>query len=473
MESEMSKKILVAGDVMLDVYYMGSINRISPEAPVPVFKKESEKSVLGGAANVAANMVAANEQVAMMSTIGNDAAGKKILELLENQNIDTNLIDVIDKKTITKTRFLAENNQQVLRLDIEDIDGISTEVCSRLLSALNQRINDFDLIILSDYLKGFLTYDFCQGCISIAKSHGVRVLVDVKDPDFLKYKGAFLLKPNRKELNALTKMPVKTINDVVSASASLREQASCDYVLTTCGADGMVLVGNGDSTELNTTSQAVYDVTGAGDTTIAYLSAGIVEGMDIKKAMILANYAAGIQCSKVGTSAVTMAEVNRVMRDKDSTNISKQLSWDEAGKIREKGKKIVFTNGCFDILHIGHIRYLEAAKKLGDILIVGVNTDDSVKRLKGAERPINTENDRVEMLAALDCVDYVVKFGEDTPHELIKKVQPDILVKGGDYKLEDVIGKDVVEARGGKVVILPFVKGKSTTNVIQKIRNEQ
>ena len=461
--------ILVIGDVMLDTYYNGDVSRISPEAPVPVFRKRSERCVLGGAANVAANLVAANQNVYMMTIVGNDENGNKLIKMFENQQINTELIVTLERNTTVKTRFVATNNQQVLRLDVEDTEELSSKDCKMLLSTLEGTIDNFDLILLSDYLKGFLTYEFTQGVLQLAKSKNIPAIIDVKDPQINKYHDAFLLKPNLKELRELTGEQVSNDEEIVKASEKLRDICDCKYVLTTCGARGMVLVGDGEPYFINSVGQEVFDVTGAGDTTIAYLAACMVNGFSMKKSVDIANYAAGIQVSKVGTSSVYWHEIRECL----AGIMHKYISGQAVEKIRDinKDKKIVFTNGCFDILHSGHIRYLQEAAKLGDILIMGLNSDASVKRLKGPERPVNNEMDRAELLCALGFVDYVVIFEEDTPLELIKKIQPDVLVKGGDYSNEYVIGTKEVEERGGRLVLIPFVEGKSTTNIIEKIKH--
>lgn len=470
------KSILVVGDIMLDNYYLGDIKRISPEAPVPVFRKKSERSVLGGAANVAANLVAAGQQVSIMSIVGDDEYGRILLSLIIEKGIDTQLLELSKKQTTLKTRFLAGNNQQVLRLDVEDTTPISKKICSQLLGKLQQHIEEFDLILLSDYMKGLLTYDFTQGVIKTATEHRIPVIVDVKDPSVYKYKNATLLKPNQKELHDLTGMPVETDEEIVTAAESLRKQCNSQYVLCTIGAKGMALFGEGmEPYFLPTEAREVFDVSGAGDTTIAYLAASMANKIEMHEAIIIANYAAGIQVGKVGTSTVYIQEVREYLANKDTGSFHKILSPESLVTFREdnKDKKIVFTNGCFDILHVGHKRYLEQASSLGDVFVIGVNSDASVRRLKGPERPVNPEQDRMEILSALGFVDYVVLFDEDTPYDLIKKVQPDILVKGGDYKPEEVVGKDIVEARGGKLVLIPFVEGKSTTNIIKKINKDE
>ena len=467
-----SKNILVIGDVMLDTYYIGDVKRISPEAPVPVFRKKAERSVLGGAANVAANLVAAGQNVSMMAMVGNDAVGEKLKRIFEEQGINTGLILPLDRHTTEKTRFLASNNQQVLRLDVEDTDPLSGSDCEKMIKALDEKIDDFDLILLSDYLKGLLTYDFTQSVIHKAKDYNIPVIIDVKDLKSEKYAGATLLKPNLKEIADLTGLPVNTDKEIITASNELRAQRNVDYVLTTCGGRGMVLVGDGEPYFIPAFGQEVFDVTGAGDTTIAYLGACMVNGFSMREAVDIANLAAGIQVSKVGTSSVYWPEIRERLVDQTDDAAHKIISGNAIERFRRdhKEQKIVFTNGCFDILHVGHIRYLQEAAKLGNILIIGLNSDDSVKRLKGPERPINNQNERAEMLGALGFVDYVAIFDEDTPLNLINTIQPDVLVKGGDYAPDDVVGKKEVEERGGKLVLIPFVEGKSTTHIIEKIK---
>lgn len=466
------KRVLVIGDVMLDTYFTGDVKRISPEAPVPVFRKKCERCVLGGAANVAANLVAAGQDVSMMSIVGKDDTGSKLKSIFDEQGINTDLLIAIDRNTTEKTRFLASNNQQVLRLDVEDTDPLPEEDCHNLLDILRRCISNYDLVLISDYLKGLLTYDFTQGVIQIANESNVPVIIDVKDPKYNKYKHATLIKPNLKELHDLTGEAVNADSEIISASEKLRESCCCKYVLTTCGGRGMVLIGDGEPYFIEAFGQEVFDVTGAGDTTIAYLGTCMINGYSMRESVDIANLAAGIQVSKVGTSSVFWPEIRERMADQAGGSIHKILSRQMVNTFRKDhaDKRIVFTNGCFDILHIGHIRYLQEAAKLGDVLIIGLNSDESVRRLKGSDRPINNENDRAEMLSSLGFVDYVSIFEDDTPLDLIKTIQPDVLVKGGDYKPEDIVGREIVEGRGGKLVLLPFVEGKSTTNIIEKIK---
>lgn len=470
------KSILVVGDVMLDAYYRGEVNRISPEAPVPIFHKLSTNYVPGGAANVAVNLSAAQQDVSLMSVIGDEEAGKILRKILIEQGVNTELIVASKKrKTTVKTRCLGENNQQILRLDTEEIKELSSVECEKMLATLKKQITKFNLIILSDYLKGLLSYEFTQGIIKLAKENKISVFVDVKGAHAEKYEGADLLKPNMKELSELTSKELSTEDTIIEAAQILREKTKCKYVLTTCGAKGMVLVGDETPYYVNAFAKEVYDVTGAGDTTIAYLSACVINGYKMQDAVEIANFAAGIQVGKVGTSPVYLWEVQENFIQEAKEIPSKMLSDDQIEKFRQThlDKKIVFTNGCFDILHTGHIKYLRDAARKGDILIVGLNSDSSVKKLKGNDRPINTESDRAEMLCALEFVNYVAIFDEETPLELIKRIKPDILVKGGDYKGKLVVGAKEIEEYGGKVILIPFVKGKSTTNIISKIRKHQ
>lgn len=468
------KRILVIGDVMLDNYFVGDVKRISPEAPVPVFRKRSERSVLGGAANVAANLVAANQQVTMMSIVGDDDNGGRLMEQFAEKGVDASLVCKLQRSTTVKTRFLAENNQQLMRLDVENTDPITKQESQMMLGQLKECISRFDLILMSDYLKGLLTQEFCQGVIKMAREKNISVVIDVKDPKYGKYYGATLLKPNLNELRSLTGKNVQTDEEIVEAAEELRKRCNCLYVLVTLGAKGMVLVGDGDPYFVKSLAREVYDVSGAGDTTIAYLATCMANGLAIREAVDIANYAAGIQVGKVGTSSVYWQEVRDLISNEDHGIAHKILSAEELNSFRRDNaqKKIVFTNGCFDILHVGHKRYLQQAATLGDILVVGVNSDASVRRLKGPTRPVNNEQDRAEMLSALGFIDYVVIFDEDTPYELIKKIKPDVLVKGGDYKPEEVVGKDIVEARGGRLELISFVEGKSTTNIIRKINQK-
>ena len=478
------KKILVAGDIMLDTYVFGVVNRISPEAPVPVLLKDKtkKKTVPGGAANVAVNIKAANCDVDLLSMIGRDENATKLINLLNDISIGTaSIIEDETSVTTTKLRYIGQNNQQILRVDSEEKLNISTDKKTLIAERLEQQLKEaeYSLILLSDYNKGFLSEDICQLIIREAVDSNIPVLVDVKGTNASKYNGATLLKPNRSELRDLTDMPVDTMEEVRQASQYLQKSTGCKYVLTTLGADGMYLyTEDGETKHIGTVAKEVYDVTGAGDTSIAYLAVCLAAGENIESAMEIANIAASVQVSKVGTSTVSWDEVELaknaigLQASKKQLNFYRENGLSIIDELKSSGKKIVFTNGCFDILHAGHIRYLSRAKELGDVLVVGVNSDASVRRLKGEERPINNIADRMLLLAALESVDYVVTFEEDTPYELIKQIVPDVLVKGGDYDISQIVGADIVAENGGITTTVPYVEGKSTTSIIEKMRSK-
>lgn len=471
-----SKKILVIGDVMIDRYYCGSVTRISPEAPVPILKKENEFLLLGGSANTAVNLCFANQYVSIASIIGDDVYGDTLINMLINHNIDTTLVyKDKSRRTTIKTRILGQNNQQLFRIDEEDTNYVTPKTEEIFLNLLLPNIRRYSIIVISDYAKGVLTYNITKAVIETANQYNIKVVIDVKDRNIEKYRNAYLIKPNANELGLLTGATINSVEDVIVESKKLRELCNCEYVLTTQGAEGMTLVGKDNCVEhIKSIAKEVFDVTGAGDTVIAYLSVGIVNNYSITQSMLLANCAAGIKVSKVGTAPISIAEINECINNVyRNQNNSKIIELSELLSELEKRKlqKIIFTNGCFDILHLGHIKYLKEASRLGDILVVGVNSDSSVKRLKGVGRPIVHEYDRMSMLAMFDFIDYVVKFDEDTPLELIKKIRPDVLVKGGDYLSNEVIGKEFVESLGGELVLMPFEEGYSTTDIIKRIKN--
>lgn len=473
--------ILVVGDVMLDTYIYGKVERISPEAPVPVLRKKtvSTKYVLGGAANVAFNIITAGiAQVDVISVVGNDVQGKLLIQKLKEAGIDTDMILLDqDRPTTDKLRYIGQNNQQLLRVDEESQKPVEEEKMGDIYAKLRRKMDSYDIILLSDYLKGFLNQDTTQTLMKMAKEHHIPVLADIKDRNYLKYQGAYLLKPNQNELHEITGMDISTKENIVEAACFLCKKTGSSYVLTTLGADGMILTDQ-EKLILNvkSTAKEIYDVTGAGDTAMAYLAAGLAIGKGIEEAVETANAAAGVQVSKAGTSTVYPDEVFQNMRDVSCCN--KQLGDYRTGGLavvkaeQEKGKRIVFTNGCFDILHTGHVEYLQKAKVLGDCLVVGINSDASVRRLKGSTRPVNGIKDRMLLVAALESVDYVIAFEEDTPLELIRAVMPQVLVKGGDYKISEIVGADIVSANGGEVVTIPFVEGKSTTKMIESIQEK-
>ncbi|MWQ44976.1 bifunctional D-glycero-beta-D-manno-heptose-7-phosphate kinase/D-glycero-beta-D-manno-heptose 1-phosphate adenylyltransferase HldE [Glaesserella parasuis] len=462
-------KVLVLGDVMLDRYWFGATNRISPEAPVPVVKVQEREDRAGGAANVAMNIASLNVPVTLHGLVGNDDAGRALDKLLSEHSIQNQCVAVDSHPTITKLRILSRH-QQLLRLDFEE--GFHNLDCQALLAKLAAEITAYGALILSDYGKG--TLDTVQQMIQIARQANVPVLIDPKGTDFERYRGATLLTPNMSEFEAVAGH-CNDEGEIVAKGLKMIADFDLSALLITRSEKGMTLLRpNQDPFHLPTQAKEVYDVTGAGDTVISVLATAIADGRPLEEACYLANAAAGVVVGKLGTSTVSPSELEQAIHQRSETGFG-VVSEDELKVIvkqsKTRGEKIVMTNGCFDILHPGHISYLENARKLGDRLIVAVNTDESVKRLKGESRPINDLNARMAVLAGLASVDWVVPFGEDTPQRLIGEILPDLLVKGGDYKPEEIAGSQEVWANGGEVRVLNFENGCSTTNVIKKIQS--
>ncbi|MDO9813880.1 bifunctional D-glycero-beta-D-manno-heptose-7-phosphate kinase/D-glycero-beta-D-manno-heptose 1-phosphate adenylyltransferase HldE [Glaesserella parasuis] len=462
-------KVLVLGDVMLDRYWFGATNRISPEAPVPVVKVQEREDRAGGAANVAMNIASLNVPVTLHGLVGNDDAGRALDKLLSEHRIQNQCIAVDSHPTITKLRILSRH-QQLLRLDFEE--GFHNLDCQALLAKLAAEITAYGALILSDYGKG--TLDTVQQMIQIARQANLPVLIDPKGTDFERYRGATLLTPNMSEFEAVAGH-CRDEDEIVTKGLKMIAYFDLSALLITRSEKGMTLLRpNQEPFHLPTQAKEVYDVTGAGDTVISVLATAIADGRPLEEACYLANAAAGIVVGKLGTSTVSPSELEQAIHQRAETGFG-VVSEDELKAIvkqsKTRGEKIVMTNGCFDILHPGHISYLENARKLGDRLIVAVNTDESVKRLKGESRPINDLDARMAVLAGLASVDWVVPFGEDTPQRLIGEILPDLLVKGGDYKPEEIAGSQEVWANGGEVRVLNFENGCSTTNVIKKIRS--
>ena len=465
-------RVLVVGDVMLDSYWHGPASRISPEAPVPVVKIDQQEARVGGAGNVALNAAVLGARTQLLGLAGQDAAADQIESLLSSNQVQTRLQRVANSSTITKLRILSRN-QQLIRLDFEDhFPEWNPEA---LLQDFNRCLPEVDVVILSDYAKGALRRS--RDLIAAARSAGKIVIVDPKGDDFERYRGASLITPNLSEFEAV----VGTCDseaEIERRGIALRDQLELDAILVTRSEKGMTLLERGQlPMHLPTRTQDVYDVTGAGDTVVATLGAALGAGMPLKEAVFLSNVAAGIVVAKLGTATVTQAELEQALQVSTPGSEQGMCTEDELAlrltSARAKGERIVMTNGCFDILHPGHIDYLEKARALGDRLIVAVNDDDSVRRLKGEERPVNSLPSRLRMLAALACVDWVVSFSEDTPERLIGKLLPDILVKGGDYREDEVVGGDAVKAAGGQVRILDFLPGHSTTSLIRKIQGSE
>ncbi len=462
-------KVLVIGDVMLDRYWKGPSNRISPEAPVPVVKVTDKEDRAGGAANVALNIAALGAPCKIIGIVGVDAVGNELKERLVKDHVVTDFVASPEVPTITKLRVLSRG-QQLIRLDFEE--GLQKIDQAPILAKVREGVKHTKVVVCSDYGKGSLAS--VSRMIEIAKAAKVPVIIDPKGTDFTKYKGATLLTPNMSEFEAVVGK-VKSEEDLVAKGLKLIADYGIESLLVTRSENGMTLIRPGfEALTLPTEAKEVYDVTGAGDTVIGTIAAVLASGQDLPTACAIANKAAGIVVGKVGTSTVSPLELASVLNNSSSSFdgiVTKEqlLALVRTAKISHQ--KIVMTNGCFDILHSGHIQYLNEAKALGDRLIVAVNTDDSVRRLKGATRPINSLSERMSVLAGLKAVDWVVAFGEDTPRELISAVLPDVLVKGGDYTPESVAGYEEVTANGGKVKILSFKDGCSTTSVVNKILN--
>ncbi|QIW15665.1 bifunctional heptose 7-phosphate kinase/heptose 1-phosphate adenyltransferase [Pasteurellaceae bacterium RH1A] len=462
-------KVLVLGDVMLDRYWFGATNRISPEAPVPVVKVQDIEERAGGAANVAMNIASLNVPVTLHGLIGQDDAGQALDKLLNAHHIHNHCVAVDSHPTITKLRILSRH-QQLLRLDFEE--GFHNVDSQPLLAKLAQDLTACGALILSDYGKG--TLGAVQEMIKLARQAKVPVLIDPKGTDFERYRGATLLTPNMSEFEAVAG-PCKTDEEIVEKGLKMIADYDLSALLVTRSEKGMTLLRpNQAAYHLPTQAKEVFDVTGAGDTVISVLATAIADGRPMEEACYLANAAAGVVVGKLGTSTVSVTELENAIHQRTETGFGAVSEADlialvEASKAR--GEKIVMTNGCFDILHPGHVSYLENARKLGDRLIVAVNSDESVKRLKGESRPINDLNARMAVLAGLASVDWVVPFTEDTPQRLIGQILPDLLVKGGDYKPEEIAGSQEVWANGGQVRVLNFENGCSTSNVIKKIQS--
>ncbi|TJY59324.1 bifunctional D-glycero-beta-D-manno-heptose-7-phosphate kinase/D-glycero-beta-D-manno-heptose 1-phosphate adenylyltransferase HldE [Sinimarinibacterium sp. CAU 1509] len=463
-----SARVLVVGDSMLDRYWTGPTQRISPEAPVPVVRIRRDETRPGGAANVALNLAGLGVQVHLIGVIGSDEAGEQLAQAVSQRGITADWVRTAEHPTITKLRVLSRN-QQLIRLDFEEsLDELGAFDRVALQQCYQQRLAECDLVVLSDYGKGTLAD--AAGLIAAARAAGKPVLVDPKGHDYARYTGATLLTPNVPELEAVSG-PCTDDTTLERHAQSLCSTLGLEAVLVTRSERGMSLFRSDDAPlHLPALAREVFDVTGAGDTVIATLAAALAANAPLTEACRLANIAAGIVVGKLGTATVSVLELEAALHAEhgDSAVLDEPALLQQITAARAAGRRIVMTNGCFDILHVGHVRYLEAAQRLGDLLIVAVNDDASVSRLKGPTRPLNACEDRMRVLAGLRSVDYVVPFSEDTPARLIAAVLPDVLVKGGDYRPEQIAGHEVVTANGGEVVVLDFHQGYSTTSLIQR-----
>lgn len=462
--------VLIVGDVMLDRHIWGVVNRISPEAPVPVVRYQRESLTPGGCGNVAMNLAGLGVKVSVVSLVGVDQDGVRLRDQMSEAGVDVSgIVDDSTRPTTTKTRIIG-GHQQMIRLDTESAEPPSEGIRRRVVGLVREKLESARTLILSDYAKGLLTNVVCEEVIRAARQAAVPVFVDPKGKDWSRYRGASTLTPNRSELSVVASADVTTKEALIREANRLREHLELDSLTITLSEEGMLRVEGDRVISVPAMAREVFDVSGAGDTAIATLAAAMGTGLSTHDGLLLANIAAGIVVAKVGTVPVHRYELIQALRDwhkpgSAGKSVSPQELRNLIGVWRKNGERIVFTNGCFDILHAGHVSYLEQARNFGDRLIVGVNSDASIARLKGPGRPINPESHRLQVLRALESVDLVIPFDEDTPLSLINELRPDVLVKGADYTEDEVVGAREVRSWGGDVRLVELVSGVSTTNI--------
>lgn len=468
-------RVLCVGDLMLDRFVYGSVDRVSPEAPIPVLRIERETSMLGGAGNVAANLLGLGAGCRFVSVVGDDAAGAEVRHLVETQiGSGAGIVVEPGRQTTLKTRFIG-SRQQLLRADAETVAPVTAASAQAVVAAAHGALPSAGAVILSDYGKGVLTDALLAELIASARAAGLAVVVDPKGTDYRRYKGASVVTPNRKELMQATGMPADDDEQVTAACARLIETCGVDAVIATRSERGMsVVTCDGRAVHLPAEAREVFDVSGAGDTAVATLTAALAAGIGLEDAARLANLAAGVVVGKLGTAVVRAPEMLAALHAQEWSHgeakvASRDSAADQVARWRHLGRRVGFTNGCFDLLHPGHISLLKQARAACDVLVVGLNSDESVKRLKGESRPVQNETARATVLASLACVDLVVVFGEDTPEQLIHALRPDVLVKGADYTIDTVVGAAFVQSYGGRVVLADLVAGQSTTNTIKRM----
>jgi D-beta-D-heptose 7-phosphate kinase/D-beta-D-heptose 1-phosphate adenosyltransferase len=469
-------KVLVVGDLMLDRYILGDVDRISPEAPVPVLRHAQRYERAGGAANVAMNLAGLGCQALLAGFWGEDAEKAELAAFLDAAKIDTVGVVTTPLPTISKTRIVGRQ-QQLLRLDIESLEKPDAASQQRLRERVEMLVGKVHAVVLSDYAKGAVTPELCDVVIRAARKAGIPVLADPKTPDFSKYSGATMVCPNLNELSLATGLPSYELEPLLLAGEAQRTEHELKYLCVTMSERGIRVLWEGGAYHSPARAREVFDVSGAGDTVIATLAAALAGGLQVQTAVELANLAAGIVVGKVGTVPIAAHELVAALTPSSGVRFGEKILDRERlttriAEWRAAGETIVFTNGCFDLLHVGHVTLLEDCHKFGTKLVLGLNADASVQRLKGPTRPVVGENERARVMAALAAVDAVVLFEEDTPLELICAVKPDVLVKGGDYSVETVVGHEVVIAAGGRVEIVPTVEGFSTTNIVKKLQGQ-
>ncbi len=468
-------RVLVVGDLMLDRYLWGQVGRISPEAPVPVLHLSHESESAGGAANVARNLIGLGLTVSIAGITGEDADRQRLLRLLAEAGADTSAV-LADphRPTTIKTRVLG-NHQQMLRIDAERLAPLSAELEDRLFALIEPQLRQAKVLLLSDYAKGVLLGGLCARLIEAARALGVAVLVDPKGRDFSRYLGANLVTPNRDELARAVGVDAADLDQLSASAEQLRADLGLERLVLTLGELGLLVVEPEARTRLPAIAREVFDVSGAGDTVIATLAAGLAAGLDPIDSAILANLAAGVVVAKVGTAAVSLSELEHAISDQAALEQAAKLCGlaELQARVRawqSRGERVVFTNGCFDLLHAGHVTYLERARRHGQRLVIGLNSDRSVRALKGPERPLIGEQDRARVLAALAAVDAVVLFDEETPLALIETLRPDVLAKGADYRPEQVVGAEQVRGWGGELALIPLLEERSTTGIIRRMQ---
>jgi D-beta-D-heptose 7-phosphate kinase / D-beta-D-heptose 1-phosphate adenosyltransferase len=471
------KTIAIVGDVMIDHYLTGQVDRISPEAPVPVLLHTQDRVLAGGAANVAVNVAALGCDVRLVGVVGDDQNAQELKTILGKAGVPTlHLVTDPTRPTTSKTRIVS-GRQQFLRIDREPAGQPTRDVEEALIAAASEAIAEADIVVLSDYAKGVFSGAVLAQAIAMAKLRGKQVLVDPKRRTFEPYRGADLIKPNARELSAASGMPCSTDAEVEAAGAVVAGQFD-GAVLVTRAASGMSLIRPGRPIRhFKSSVLEVADVSGAGDTALAALAVSIVEGHPLEEAVAISNVAASVAVSKLGTAIVSRSELDAALarssgiKHHPGSLATKLTAAEMAAAWRRMGERVVFTNGCFDLIHTGHIELLTFAANEGDRLIVGLNTDASVKKLKGSTRPLQTELDRARIIGALRAVDLVVLFDESTPLSLIDAISPDVLVKGADYTEDQVVGGDLVKSRGGRVALFPLVEGRSSTKIVERMRS--
>ncbi|TNE36777.1 MAG: D-glycero-beta-D-manno-heptose-7-phosphate kinase [Alphaproteobacteria bacterium] len=471
-------EVLVLGDVMLDRFVYGSASRISPEAPIPILAISHQAQMPGGAGNVVRNILSLGGRARLVSVIGEDAEGREISRLFEElKGLTPHLVTSVGRPTTVKTRFVADG-QQLLRSDAEATHMLQPETADRLLAAYKEALGKADIVILSDYAKGVLSDHVLENAIRLAKAKGLPVIADPKSADFSRYRGVTLLTPNRKEMIAASGLPCGSNAEVETAARSVLASAGLEALLVTRSEAGMSLVTEASAHHIAAEAKEVFDVSGAGDSVIAALSLSHAAGADLATAARIANLAGSIAVSKSGTAAVTRDELEGALHSLEIDRLEDKIcgldaTLERVSNWRARGLKVGFTNGCFDLVHPGHISLLSQARGECDRLIVGLNTDDSIRRLKGEGRPVTGENARAIVLAGLADVSLVVPFAEDTPLRLIEAIRPDVLTKGADYTIETVVGADLVQAYGGRVHLAELKAGFSTTRTIQKLLQDK